>query len=92
MYGERPFDTGDESRNNWLVALVSLGEGWHHNHHAFPTSARHGLAPTQIDPSYGIIRVMEALGLASNVRRPAAADVARKRPAPAGARPAEATR
>ena len=43
MYGKRPFETEDESRNNWLVAFVSLGEGWHHSHHAFPTSARHGL-------------------------------------------------
>jgi stearoyl-CoA desaturase (delta-9 desaturase) len=43
MYGRREFATDDESRDNWLVALVSFGEGWHHSHHAFPTSARHGL-------------------------------------------------
>ena len=43
MYGKQPFEIEDESRNNWAVALVSLGEGWHHSHHAFPTSARHGL-------------------------------------------------
>ena len=55
MYGKRPFVTDDESRNNWVVALVSLGEGWHHNHHAFPTSARHGLQRRQFDPSYMII-------------------------------------
>ena len=47
MYGRRPFATSDESRDNWLVALVSLGEGWHHSHHAFPTSARHGLRRTR---------------------------------------------
>ena len=52
MYGARPFDIDDESRNNWAVALVSMGEGWHHNHHAFPTSARHGLsASSSIRPT-----------------------------------------
>ncbi|MBI5103891.1 MAG: fatty acid desaturase [Solirubrobacterales bacterium] len=79
MYGSRPFETGDESRNNWVVALVSLGEGWHHNHHAFPTSARHGLRRVEIDPSYYVIRAMEALGLARNVRRPGAAELERKK-------------
>src|SRR3954447_14419594 len=78
MYGDRPFETGAESRNNWIVALVSLGEGWHHNHHAFPTSAKHGLRPLQLDPSYGVIRLMQAAGIARTVRRPAAADLARK--------------
>ncbi|MBK5229636.1 MAG: fatty acid desaturase [Thermoleophilia bacterium] len=70
MYGKRPFETGDESRNNWAVAVVALGEGWHHNHHAFPTSAKHGLQRFQIDPSYAMIRALEAAGLAWNVRRP----------------------
>jgi stearoyl-CoA desaturase (delta-9 desaturase) len=90
MYGKRPFVTDDESRNNWAVALVSLGEGWHHNHHAFPTSARHGLQRFQLDPSYGVIRLMERLGLARNVRRPGAADIERKLPGrtPAHAAPA----
>ena len=92
IYGKRPFDTGDESRNNWGVALVSLGEGWHHNHHAFPTSARHGLRRVEFDPSYAIIRLMERIGLARNVRRPGPGDVARKlsqgAPSEAGAAPA----
>ena len=83
MYGARPFETDDQSRNNWAVALVSLGEGWHHNHHAFPTSARHGLRARQLDPTYAVIRVMELLGLARNVRRPGPAEIARKLPAPA---------
>jgi stearoyl-CoA desaturase (Delta-9 desaturase) len=78
MYGRRPFVTDDESRNNWVVALVSLGEGWHHNHHAFPTSARHGLQRFQFDPSYAIIRAMEAVGLASDVKRPTRTDIERK--------------
>jgi len=80
MYGSRPFDIDDESRNNWAVALVTFGEGWHHNHHAFPTSARHGLRATQFDPTYAVIRLLEVLGLARNVRRPSPSDVARKLP------------
>lgn len=69
-YGTRPFVTSDESRNNWVIAIVALGEGWHHNHHAFPTSARHGLLRGQWDPSYGLICCLERLGLARDVRRP----------------------
>ena len=83
MYGSRPFDIEDESRNNVAVALVTLGEGWHHNHHAFPTSARHGLSRLQFDPTYAFIRVMEIVGLARNVRRPGEREVARKLPAAA---------
>jgi stearoyl-CoA desaturase (delta-9 desaturase) len=79
MYGRRPFATNDESRDNWMVALVSLGEGWHHSHHAFPTSAQHGLRRTQIDPSYAVIRVLERLGLVWNVKRPRAERIAAKR-------------
>jgi len=80
IYGRRPFALEDESRNNWLVSLVSLGEGWHHNHHAFPISAKHGLERGQFDPSYWVIVVMEKLGLARNVRRPTAAQVEAARP------------
>jgi stearoyl-CoA desaturase (Delta-9 desaturase) len=78
MYGRRPFATDDESRDNWLVALVSLGEGWHHSHHAFPTSARHGLRQFQFDPSYFVIRNLERLGLVWNVKRPGAEQIAAK--------------
>ena len=78
IYGKRPFVTDDESRNNWAVAFVSLGEGWHHNHHAFPTSAKHGLGRAQFDPSYVLIRAMERLGLARNVKRPRPSDMAGK--------------
>ena len=78
IYGKQPFELEDESRNNWAVALVSLGEGWHHNHHAFPTSARHGLRRFQFDPSYALIRLMERVGLVRNVKRPGPSDVERK--------------
>ncbi len=70
MYGDSPFETEDHSRNNWAVAFVSLGEGWHHNHHAFPTSAKHGLTGRQIDPSYMFIKGLEKVGLAWNLREP----------------------
>jgi stearoyl-CoA desaturase (delta-9 desaturase) len=78
MYGSQPFELEDESRNNVAVALVTLGEGWHHNHHAFPTSARHGLRRLQFDPTYVFIRALEAVGLARNVRRPTEEQVVRK--------------
>ena len=86
MYGSQPFGTDDESRNNWVVGIVALGEGWHHNHHAFPTSARHGLGRLQVDPSWWIIRALERLRLARNVRTPPAARVAEKLRPPAPAR------
>ena len=70
MYGRKSFDIEDESRDNWAVAMISLGEGWHHSHHAFPTSARHGLNRHQIDPSYAVIRTLERVGLVWNVKRP----------------------
>jgi stearoyl-CoA desaturase (delta-9 desaturase) len=67
FFGRRPFDTGDESGNLSWLALPTLGEAWHNNHHAFPTSARHGLRRWEIDPSAIVIRVMEMTGLAWNV-------------------------
>jgi stearoyl-CoA desaturase (delta-9 desaturase) len=79
VWGSRPFRSGDHSANNAAVALLSLGEGWHNNHHAFPTSARHGLFWWQFDPSYLLIKAMEKAGLAWNVRLPNAAAMAVKR-------------
>jgi Fatty-acid desaturase len=81
MYGKRPFETEDESRNNWAVALVSLGEGWHHTHHAFPTSARHGLQRRQYDPSYALIKLFERLGWAWDVKQPKPEQIEAKRAA-----------
>lgn len=68
MWGGRRFLTRDDSRNNWWVALLTFGEGWHNNHHAHPTSARHGLAWYEFDPSWLQIRLLEALGIAKSVR------------------------
>jgi stearoyl-CoA desaturase (delta-9 desaturase) len=67
--GSRRFDTADRSTNVFWLALPSLGESWHHNHHAFPRSAVHGLKKWELDPSALIIGAMEKLGLAHNVIR-----------------------
>ena len=58
FWGSRRFATRDASRNNWLVAMLSFGEGWHNNHHANPTSARHGLAWYEIDINWWEIRML----------------------------------
>jgi stearoyl-CoA desaturase (Delta-9 desaturase) len=68
MWGQRRFATRDDSRNNILVALVTFGEGWHNNHHAHPTSARHGLAWWEIDFSWMQISVLKWLGIARRVQ------------------------
>jgi stearoyl-CoA desaturase (delta-9 desaturase) len=68
MWGARRFNTRDDSRNNWWVALISFGEGWHNNHHAHPASARHGLAWYEFDPSWLQIRLLKALGIAKKIR------------------------
>jgi stearoyl-CoA desaturase (delta-9 desaturase) len=67
--GSRRFDTDDHSTNVFWLALPSLGESWHHNHHAFPRSAVHGLKRWEPDPSALIITILEKLGLARNVIR-----------------------
>lgn len=70
LWGRQPYKTDDESRNNLLFGILALGEGWHNTHHAFPTSARHGLRWWQLDVSYWIIRLMALLGLAWNLKLP----------------------
>jgi len=77
--GERTFRLNDRSTNNWLFGLLALGEGWHNNHHAFPWSARHGLAWWQLDLSYLFIRALEAAGLAWGVRCPTSAVIDQRR-------------
>ncbi len=69
FFGSRRFDVDDHSTNVGWLALFSLGESWHHNHHAFPRSARHGLRWWELDPSGLIISAMERAGLAWNVVR-----------------------
>jgi stearoyl-CoA desaturase (delta-9 desaturase) len=69
VFGRRPFATGDESRNLAWLAPLAFGEAWHNNHHAFPTSARHGLGRRQLDPSAAIISGLERCHLAWDVNR-----------------------
>jgi stearoyl-CoA desaturase (delta-9 desaturase) len=67
MWGARRFATRDDSRNNWWVALITFGEGWHNNHHAHPTSARHGLAWYEFDPSWIQISILRFFGIAKSI-------------------------
>jgi stearoyl-CoA desaturase (Delta-9 desaturase) len=67
FFGRRRFATDDESTNVFWLAIPSFGESWHHNHHAFPRSALHGLRWWEVDPGGWVIRVMRRLGLAWNV-------------------------
>jgi len=68
MWGSRRFITRDDSRNSWWVALLTFGEGWHNNHHAHPTSARHGLAWYELDITWLQIRFLQLVGLARSVK------------------------
>jgi stearoyl-CoA desaturase (delta-9 desaturase) len=70
IWGARPYATRDTATNLWWVALVAYGEGWHNNHHAFPTSARHGLRWWQFDMTYGVIRLMSWVKLVASVKLP----------------------
>jgi stearoyl-CoA desaturase (delta-9 desaturase) len=79
MFGRRAYRSRDESRNNWVVAMLTMGEGWHNNHHAFPSSARHGLGRLQIDASWWTIKLLEKLGLAWNVRLPDRSQLERRK-------------
>ena len=83
VFGQRPFRTRDNSTNNRWLALPSLGESWHNLHHAEPTAARHGVLRGQVDVSAGIIKTMERLHLAHDVRWPSPARLAAKLQDPA---------
>ncbi|HEY8313125.1 MAG TPA: fatty acid desaturase [Candidatus Baltobacteraceae bacterium] len=71
--GYQTFRTGDRSTNNWWVALLSFGEGWHNNHHAFPYSARHGLRWFEIDPTWWCMKVLVFARLADRLKVPSKA-------------------
>jgi stearoyl-CoA desaturase (delta-9 desaturase) len=72
-WGYVSFRSGDRSRNNWWVAALTFGEGWHNNHHAFPQSARHGLRWWEIDITYMHIAILKFLRVAKQVRYPSVA-------------------
>jgi fatty-acid desaturase len=81
LWGSRRFETRDDSRNSWWVALLTGGEGWHNNHHAHPVSARHGLRWYEIDPNFYGIWILSKLGLARKIQ---VAKYDRDNPKPAG--------
>ncbi len=68
LFGTRRYETNDNSRNNWFVAILTFGEGWHNNHHALPSSARHGIKWYEFDLNWITIRIFEKLGWAKNIR------------------------
>lgn len=89
IWGTKEYQSSDESRNNPVFGVLALGEGWHNNHHAFPTSARHGLRWWQFDLTWLTIRLLSFVGLARDVRLPSPTALQTKRatqeaPAPAG--------
>jgi stearoyl-CoA desaturase (delta-9 desaturase) len=83
VWGGRPWQTREHSRNNPVLGVVAFGEGWHNNHHAAPTSAAHGLRWWQLDVSFGVIKLLSWLGLASDVVVASTGTLARKRAAAA---------
>ncbi len=84
IWGNQPFVTSDNSRNNWFVAFLTLGEGWHNLHHAFQSSSRHGMTIHDgkviyvPDPTFSFIKLLESLKLASKLRLPSEKDLLAK--------------
>ena len=78
VWGSKEYASHDESRNNAIFGILGLGEGWHNNHHAFPTSARHGLRWWQFDASYLLIKALSWVGLAWDVKVPSKQRLAQK--------------
>jgi len=72
IWGTRPYDTPDTSRNNFLLGLLTLGEGWHNNHHHYCASARQGFRWWQVDVTYYLLRGLQAIGLVWDIREPPA--------------------
>uniref|UniRef100_A0A5B7BV30 Fatty acid desaturase domain-containing protein n=1 Tax=Davidia involucrata TaxID=16924 RepID=A0A5B7BV30_DAVIN len=70
VWGKQAWNTGDLSRNNWWVALLAFGEGWHNNHHAFEYSARHGIEWWQLDMTWYVVWLLQVIGLATDVKVP----------------------
>jgi stearoyl-CoA desaturase (delta-9 desaturase) len=71
-WGTRRYDTGDDSRNNWLLALLTMGEGWHNNHHRYMASTRQGFFWWEVDATYYLLRGLQAVGVIWDVREPPA--------------------
>jgi stearoyl-CoA desaturase (delta-9 desaturase) len=80
VFGRRSYDTDDTSRNSMMIALLTGGEGWHNNHHRYPSSARQGFRWWQIDPTYYGLRALAAVGIVRDLRRPPARVLAEAHP------------
>ena len=82
VWGSRPYATGDDARNNALLAVLTLGEGWHNNHHHYMSSARQGFKWWEIDVTYYVLRALACVGIVWAIREPppAATRVHRRRP------------
>ena len=70
LFGTRRYATGDDSRNNWVVGLLTFGEGWHNNHHHYPSAARQGFKWWEIDISYMVLKALSAVGVVWDLRQP----------------------
>jgi stearoyl-CoA desaturase (delta-9 desaturase) len=70
VHGRQRFVTGDHSRNNWMLAIATMGEGWHNNHHAFPNAARQGFKWWEFDLTFAILRALSLVGLVRDLRQP----------------------
>jgi stearoyl-CoA desaturase (delta-9 desaturase) len=70
LFGKRRYATGDDSRNNWALALLTTGEGWHNNHHHYQSSANQGFRWWEVDITYYVLRLLASLGLVWDLRRP----------------------
>ena len=73
LHGSRRYLTGDQSRNNWLLAILTMGEGWHNNHHAHQSSARQGFRWWEYDPTFYLLWLLERVGLVWDLKRPSMA-------------------
>jgi stearoyl-CoA desaturase (delta-9 desaturase) len=76
MFGKRRYPTSDDSRNNWALALLTTGEGWHNNHHHYQSSANQGFRWWEVDVTFYVLRVLAFFGLIWDLRRPSAAVIA----------------
>lgn len=78
LLGTQPYSDAHRARNHWALGIVTLGEGWHANHHSFPTSAKHGLLKGQFDWTWQTIRLLRYLGLATQVHVPEDSSIQKK--------------
>jgi stearoyl-CoA desaturase (delta-9 desaturase) len=79
MYGSKPYEVDDDSRNNWLLGLLAMGEGWHNNHHHYALSARQGFRWWEIDLSYAILRILQWFRIVWDIREPPKSVLAERR-------------